>query len=193
MTHQQSPPPLPDPRAGSGVEARRRDARRAAPPPRRAFLAVLGVITALAFVRAATRLEDPADLLLGFGLVALFTPLKALMIRWLGGRRPYSSAFAASLFSAVVGMVFREPLNLWPLLLRSTVLTAALELLPLFGMRTAESPVRLVVLSIYMSVVVHLLSGGYVLLPRSLATGVLLMAGGVVAMWFPLFLHRPGR
>lgn len=167
--------------------------QRSAPPPRRAFLGVLGAITALAFARAAAQLEDPADLLLGFGLVALFTPLKALMIRWLGGRRPYSSAFAASLFSGVVGMVFREPLNLWPLLLRSTALTAALELLPLFGMRTADSPVRLVVLSIYMSVVVHLLSGGYVLLPGSLTIGVLLMSGGVAAMWFPLFLCRPGK
>ena len=82
------------------------------------------------------------------------------MIRWLDGRRPYQSAFAASLFSAIVGMAFREDLNLWALLARSTLFTAVLEMFPLFAMRTSDSPMRLVVLSSYMSVVVHLLSGG---------------------------------
>ena len=37
-------------------------------------------------------------------------------------------------------MAFREPLNLWPLLLRSTVFTAALETLPLFALRTSTAP-----------------------------------------------------
>ena len=90
------------------------------PPPRFALLGALALLTILAAVRLATTMNDPADFLLALGLVALFTPLKALMIRWLGGRRPYQSAFASSLFSAIVGMVFREPLNLWALLFRST-------------------------------------------------------------------------
>ena len=164
-----------------------------APEPRVAFLGVLGLIVAAAAIRVTTRMEDPADFLLALGLVALFTPLKALMIRWLGGRRPYASAFSASLFSAVVGMAFREPLNLWSLLLRSAVFTAALEMLPLFGMRTSDRPLRLFVMSVYMSVVVHLLSGGFVLLSRTPLVGGLLMAAGVVAMWSPLFLRRSER
>ena len=110
------------------------------PPPRYALLAVLALVTVLAAVRLATTLPDPADFLLALGLVALFTPLTALMIRWLEGRRPYQSAFAASLFSAIVGMVFREPLNLWALLFRSTMLTAALETLPLAVLDTPPTP-----------------------------------------------------
>ncbi len=160
------------------------------PPPRYALLGVLALITILAAARLATTIPDPADFLLALGLVALFTPLKALMIRWLEGRRPYQSAFAASLFSAIVGMVFREPLNLWALLFRSTMLTAALETLPLFAMRTSDSPVRVFVLSGYMSVVVHLLSGGFVLLSWRPLVGGLMMLGGVAAMWFPLFFGR---
>ena len=160
------------------------------PSPRLGLLAALALLTLLAGVRVATTIDDPADFLLALGLVALFTPLKALMIRWLGGRRPYQSAFAASLFSAIVGMAFREPLNLWSLLFRSTMLTAALETLPLFAMRTSDSPVRLLVLSGYMSVVVHLLSGGFVLLSWRPLVGGLLMAGGVAAMWLPLFMGR---
>lgn len=160
------------------------------PPPRGAFLAALALLTAGAAIRVAGVMDDPADFLLALGLVALFTPLKALMIRWLGGRRPYQSALAASLFSAIVGMVFREDLNLWALLIRSTVLTAALETLPLFAMRTSDSAPRLLVLSVYMSVVVHLLSGGFVLLSWRPLTGALLMGAGVVAMWSPLFLDR---
>ena len=157
------------------------------PPPRIAFLAALALLTGGAAVRVVNEMDDPADFLLALGLVALFTPLKALMIRWLDGRRPYQSALAASLFSAVVGMVFREDLNLWALLIRSTVLTAALEALPLFAMRTSDSVVRVLVLSAYMSVVVHLLSGGFVLLSWRPLIGGLLMAGGVAAMWLPLF------
>ena len=159
-----------------------------APPPRFAFLGALALLTIVAAVRVATTMDDPADFLLALGLVALFTPLKALMIRWLDGRRPYQSALAASLFSAIVGMVFREPLNLWSLLFRSTMLTAALETLPLFAMRTSDSPVRVLVLSGYMSVVVHLLSGGFVLLSWRPLVGGLLMVAGVGAMWLPLFL-----
>lgn len=164
-----------------------------APTPRLGLLVALALLTVLAGFRVATTIEDPADILLALGLVALFTPLKALMIRWLGGRRPYQSAFAASLFSAIVGMAFREPLGIWSLLFRSTMLTAALETLPLFAMRTSESAVRLLVLSGYMSVVVHLLSGGFVLLSWRPLVGGLMMAGGVASMWLPLFLGRVRR
>ena len=163
------------------------------PRPRLALLGALALLSIVAAVRVTTVIDDPADFLLALGLVALFTPLKALMIRWLDGRRPYQSAFAASLFSAIVGMAFREPLNLWSLLFRSTMLTAALETLPLFAMRTSDSPVRIFVLSGYMSVVVHLLSGGFVLLSWRPLVGGLLMAAGVVAMWLPLFFGRLRR
>ena len=160
------------------------------PPPRAALLGMLALGVVVAALRVAQRRDDPADFLLALGLVALFTPLRALMIRWLGGRRPYASAFAASLFSVVVGMAFREPLNLWPLLLRSTVFTAALETLPLFALRTSDRPGRLVLMAVYMSVVVHCLSGGFVLLSRDPLVGGLLMGAGVATMWSPLFLRR---
>ena len=156
------------------------------PPPRFALLGVLAIITAGAALWVAAGPEDPADFLLALGLVALFTPLKALMIRWLGGRRPYQSALVASVFSAIVGMAFREDMNLWALLARSAVFTAVLEGLPLFAMRTVDSPLRLVVLSGYMSIVVHLLSGGFVLLSWRPLVGGLLMLAGVAAMWSPL-------
>ncbi len=167
-------------------------ARHLVPPVRGVFLGGLALVMVAAALRVGSRRGDPADFLLALGLVALFTPLKALMIRWLDGRRPYRSALAASLFSAIVGMAFQEPFGLWSLLLRSAVLTAALETLPLFAMRTSDRPARLLVMAAYMSVVVHCLSGGFVLLSRSPLVGGLLMGLGVIAMWSPLFLRRTG-
>lgn len=159
------------------------------PRPRYALLLVLGLLTGLAATRVAMS-GDPEQFLLALGIVALFTPLKALMIRWLGGRRPYTSAFAASLFSAIVGMAFAAPSGMWMLLFRSTLFTAAVEWFPLFALRTADRPLPLFVLSAYMSVVVHLLSGGFLLMNRSVLLGIGLMVAGVAAMWAPLFLRR---
>ena len=45
-------------------------------------------------------------------------------------------------------------------------------------------------MAVYMSVVVHCLSGGFVLLSRDPLVGGLLMGGGVATMWSPLFLRR---
>ncbi len=128
----------------------------------------------------------PRDLWLAGGLIALFTPLKALMVRWLGGSRPYSSAFVASAFSMLVGLAFREPMNLWLLLARSAVITAALECVALYAMRTSDRIPRLIALAVYMSIVVHLLSGGFVLASRAPAVGFPLMIAGVLVMWSPL-------
>ncbi len=160
------------------------------PPVRWWLVAALGVVAATFAWLAFGRTADPAEYLLALGLVALFTPLKALMIRWLDGRRPYQSAFAASMFSIFVGMWFDPPLNIWPLLFRSTAVTAVLEILPLFAFRTSSRPVRLVLISTYMSMVVHLLSVGFVLIPRSPLIGLGLMAAGVGVLLTPLFLRR---
>ena len=170
--------------------AAREPGRPVLPRPRYPLLLALGLLTALAAIRVGVSGDDPEEFLLAFGLVALFTPLKALMIRWLGGRRPYTSAFTASLFSIVVGMAFEAPYGVWVLLLRSTLFTAAIETLPLFALRTLDRPLPLFVLSAYMSVVVHLLSGGFLLMNRSLLLGGALMVAGVGAMWAPLFLRR---
>ncbi len=163
------------------------------PPPRAALLGALFFLGVVAVLFHLSGGPDPADYLLAVGLVALFTPLKALMIRWLGGRRPHASAFAASLFSMVVGLAFQEPFEIGLLIVRSTVITAALEFPVLYAMRTDDSPRRLLALSAYLSVVVHLLSGGFVLLSRYPAVGALLMGLGVVTLWVPLFLRRGGR
>lgn len=161
------------------------------PPPRGALLGALGFFGVGAVLyHLSSREPDPADYLLAVGLVALFTPLKALMIRWLGGRRPYASAFAASLFSMVVGLAFSQELPFGQLIARSAVVTAALELPVLFALRTADSAGRLLVLTAYLSAVVHLLSGGFVLLSRYPGPGALLMAAGVLTLWTPLFLRR---
>lgn len=172
------------------------------PPPRAALLGALFFLGVGAVLFHLSGGPDPADYLLAVGLVALFTPLKALMIRWLGGRRPHASAFAASLFSMVVGLALHELFDIGLLIVRSTigllivrstVITAALEFPVLYAMRTDDSPRRLLALSAYLSVVVHLLSGGFVLLSRYPAVGALLMGLGVVTLWAPLFLRRGGR
>ncbi len=131
---------------------------------------------------------DPRDLLLAFALIALFTPLKALMVRWLGGARPWASAFVASAFSMLVGLAFRESMNLWALLLRSVAITAALECVALYAMRTLERIPRLIALAAYMSLVVHLLSGGFVLVGGRPGVGILMMGAGVLVMWMPLLV-----
>ena len=160
------------------------------PPVRWEIVAILGAAAvASATYALVSGLKEPPELLLALGLVALFTPLKALMIRWFDGRRPYQSAFAASLFSILVGMAFPAPLNIWPLMLRSTLVTAALETLPLFAFRTSSRPIRLVVISTYMSVVVHLLSVGFLLIPRAPLLGIGLMGSGVGVLLAPLLLR----
>lgn len=164
-----------------------------APPPRTALLGALFFLGVVAVLFHLSGRPDPADYLLAVGLVALFTPLKALMIRWLGGRRPHTSAFAASLFSMVVGLAFQESFDIGLLIVRSTVITAVLEFPVLYALRTDDSPRRLLALSAYLSVVVHLLSGGFVLLSRYPAVGALLMGLGVVTLWAPLFLRRGNR
>ena len=162
--------------------------RPGVPPVRWEIVAILGAAAvASATYALVSGIKDPPELLLALGLVALFTPLKALMIRWFDGRRPYQSAFAASLFSILVGMAFPAPLNIWPLMLRSTLVTAALETLPLFG--TSSRPIRLVVISAYMSVVVHLLSVGFLLIPRAPLLGIGLMVSGVGVLLAPLLLR----
>ena len=182
------PGPRPDP-PGRRLEPK----ASAAPPPRAALLGALFFAGVGAVLFHLSGGPDPADYLLAVGLVALFTPLKALMIRWLGGRRPHASAFAASLFSMVVGLAFQERFAIGLLITRSTVLTAALEFPVLYAMRTDDSPGRLLALSAYLSVVVHLLSGGFVLLSRHPAVGALLMGLGVVTLWAPLFYRRGDR
>lgn len=162
-----------------------------APPPRAALLGALFFLGVVAVLFHLSTGPDPADYLLAVGLVALFTPLKALMIRWLGGRRPHASAFAASLFSMVVGLAFQESFEIGLLIARSTVITAALEFPVLFAMRTEDSLRRLLYMAAYLSVVVHLLSGGFVLLSRYPGVGALLMGAGVLTLWAPLFLRRP--
>ena len=160
-----------------------------APPVRWWLVAVLGAVAAVFAGLAWGTTADPPEYLLALGLVALFTPLKALMIRWLDGRRPYQSAFAASMFSIFTGMWFEPPLNLWPLLLRSTLVTAALETLPLVAFRTSSRPVRVLLISTYMSLVVHLLSIGFLLIPRAPMMGIGLMVVGVAVLLTPLFLR----
>lgn len=154
------------------------------------FVAILGAVAiASATYALLTGVKESRELLLALGLVALFTPLKALMIRWFDGRRPYQSACAASLFSILVGMAFPAPLNIWPLMVRSTVMTAVLEILPLSAFRTSSRPIRLVVISIYMSIVVHLLSVGFLLIPRAPLTGIGLMVAGTGVLLAPLLLR----
>lgn len=190
-------PGSPAPPPGS----RREPGATPAPPPRTALLGALFFLGVVAVLFHLSGRPDPADYLLAVGLVALFTPLKALMIRWLGGRRPHTSAFAASLFSMVVGLALHELFDIGLivrstiglLIVRSTVITAALEFPVLYALRTDDSPRRLLALSAYLSVVVHLLSGGFVLLSRYPAVGALLMGLGVVTLWAPLFLRRGGR
>jgi len=149
---------------------------------------VAGLFLAAGIAAIVEYRGEPRDLLLAGGLIALFTPLKALMVRWLGGVRPYSSAFVASAFSMLVGLAFREPLNLWTLLVRSAAVTAGLEFVALYAMRTHDRIPRLATLAVYMSIVVHLLSGGFVLMNRAPGIGFALMAAGALVMWSPLLV-----
>jgi len=124
-------------------------------------------------------------LLMAVFLVLIWTPVKGLIYRRLGGVKPYESALAANASSELAGLPFHLGLSFWPLMGASFAVSAALETLALVAAGTAVSFRRSLFLALYGSLVVHLMTAGWFASHRSLALGIPFLLAGIVLFHLP--------
>ena len=120
-------------------------------------------------------------------LTLIWTPVKGLVYRRLGGSRPYESALAANASSELIGLPFRLDLSFWPLMGVSFVVSAAIETLALVVMGTASSLKRALFLSYYAGFATHVLTAGFFRAQRDLAVGVAILVVGIALVHVPAF------
>jgi hypothetical protein len=154
---------------------------------RKTALAV--VLAAAASALAAYVFEGPAwsTLLMALLLIVLWTPVKGLLYRRLGGEKPYGSALGANASSEICGLPFHLGLSFWPLMGASFAISAAIETLALAAMGTSTSLRRTLVLGIYGSLVVHLITAGFFAAQGSLLVGLPFLVAGVALFHVPTF------
>jgi hypothetical protein len=118
-------------------------------------------------------------------LIVIWTPLKGLLYRRLGGRKPYQSALLANASSELAGLPFTLAIGFWPLMGVSFVISAAIESVALVAMRTAKSVGRSVAIATYGSAVVHLITAGFFVSQRNLTLGLPLIVVGILLFHLP--------
>lgn len=148
------------------------------------LLAIMGGLTGYV-------LEGPSWRSLGTVafLIIIFTPLKGVIFRRLGGHKPYESALAANAASELAGLPFHLNLALgfWPLMGVSFVVSALIESWVLAALGTAPGFRRCLFLAFYAGLVVHLITAGYFAAQRSLTLGIPFVLAGVVLFHIPTF------
>jgi hypothetical protein len=154
---------------------------------RKLSLALL--LAAVAGALAAYIHEGPSWESLGMALLLInvFTPIKGVLYRRLGGMRPYASAFAANASSQLSGLPFHLALSFWPKIGASFAISGLIEIFTLVAMGTATSFKRSVLLAFYGSLVVHLITAGFFASQRSLLIGLPFIAAGIVLFHVPTF------
>jgi hypothetical protein len=154
---------------------------------RKLVLAVLllGISAALVvYILGGPRWQSLA--MAGF-LIVIWTPIKGLIYRRLGGARPYQSALAANASSELIGLPFHLGLAFWPSIGVSFVVSAAIETLALLVMGTASSLKRALFLSYYAGFVAHVITAGFFRAQRDLGVGVAILAVGIALVHLPTF------
>jgi hypothetical protein len=144
---------------------------------------LLGVISALTFFV----LHEPSlsSFAMALFLIVIWAPVKGVLFRRLGGKKPYWSALAANASSELVGLPFHLALSFFPLMAASFLITGAIETLTLFVMGTAATFKRCLFIGLYGSLVVHLISTGWFASHRSLTLGIPFIVVGIVLFHLP--------
>ena len=137
-------------------------------------------------------LEEPSwrSLAMASLLIVLFVPIKGLVYRRLGGRRPYFSALVANAASLVAGLPFHFDISLLPHIGVSFLAASAIETFALVGFGTMPTFRRSLLLAVYGSLVVHLISAGFFLSFRSIARGAPYLVLAFVLVHLPTLLPQ---
>lgn len=129
-------------------------------------------------------------------LLGVFTPVKGITYRRLGGRNPYQAAVLANFSWQAIGL----PIDLdsfWVIMGASFAVSVVVDLVALLAMGAAPNVERCSFLALYGSLIVHLLTGGFFIFQREVALGLAVLAVGVglflvPAFYTDLFVHSQG-
>lgn len=154
-------------------------------------LLMLVLLLLLAGSLGAYLREGPSwrSLLMAAFLVLIWFPVKGVLYRRLGAANPYRNALAANASSQIAGLPFHLNLALsfWPLMGVSFLASAAIESLALAGLSAARSFRRCLLLAVYGSMVVHLITAGWFASQRNLLLGIPFLLAGIVLFHIPTF------
>lgn len=119
-------------------------------------------------------------------LVVLWSPVKGVTYRRLGGRYPYLGALVGSIAWQAVGL----PIDLdsfWVIMGVSFLAAIVIETLALAAIGTAPNFARCFFLALYGSLVVHLIQVGWFTSQRNLALGLPFLLSGIFVFFVPAF------
>jgi len=119
-------------------------------------------------------------------LVVLWTPVKGISYRRLGGKKSYLGALVGSVAWQALGL----PLDLdswWLIFGVSFVVSVAIETLALAAVGTASALKRCLFLAVFGSLIVHLIQVGWFASHRSLALGLPFLILGIALFILPAF------
>ena len=144
---------------------------------------LLSAVVALAYYV----LDEPSLSTVGMALllIVIWAPVKGVIYRRLGGKKPYQSALAANASSELIGLPFRLALSFFPLMAVSFFISGVIETIVLIVMGTAINLKRCLFVAFYGSLVVHLITTGWFAAHRSLTVGIPFIAVGIVLFHLP--------
>ncbi len=149
-------------------------------------LGVLIAIDVAALILLLLGEPDGMDILYASFLVLLFTPVKGVTYRRLGGRRPFLSALAGTISWQIIGLpIYLD--GFWPLIVMSFGVSLVVDAVALIGMRTVDSLAGSLALAVIGSAIVHLFTTGFFLFQRQPSVGVPVFVAGTVLFLFPVF------
>lgn len=145
------------------------------------FLSFLVAVSLYRFFTGAASTTTLWNVAIG---IIVWTFPKGALIRFMGGRRYYQSAFLANATSEISSLGFPlSPLGVpWPALGASMVVSTIIEAIALIVMGTARAPACLVI-SLYMNFFAHVFLVGWFLWPNHHWVG-----GGVIFFSFLIFI-----
>lgn len=154
--------------------------------PRTVLLMLLVVIdcAALVFFMLGDSVWEDAGWALF--LIVVFTPVKGITYRRLGGRNPYTSALLATASWQAIGL----PIDLdsfWVIMGASFLVSLIVDFLSLVALNAAPVLARYVFLALYGSFVVHFLTGGFFTFMRNFLLGLPLLIVGAGMFLLPAF------
>ncbi len=153
---------------------------------RQLLMMFLVVIVAASFVFFLLGEPSWADAGWALFLVVIWSPVKGVTYRRLGGRLPYLGALLGSISWQAVGL----PIDLdsfWLIMGVSFLAGVAIETLALGATGTAPNFARCLFLALYGNLIVHLIQVGWFASQRSLAIGVPFLLAGIFVFFIPAF------
>ena len=119
-------------------------------------------------------------------LIVMFTPMKGITYRRLGGRRPYQAALLSTASWQAIGL----PIDLdrfWVIIGASFIVAFIVDFIALLANATGPNPVRNLFLGAYGSIMTHALMIGFFWFQRNALAGAVVLFVGVGLFMLPAF------